>query len=375
MKYVLLVVCGLSPQVITETLYAFHQEGKWIESVHVITTRSGSDIINSLLLAPDTGHYYRYLKDFGLDPARINFTSDNVHIIADETGHRIDDITDEEDNELLLRKCLEITFSLTSDPERAVFFLVAGGRKTMSSCLTLAAQLYGRRQDRIYHVLVSPDFENSREFFYPPPEPTQIELKDGNGHPFFKSTEYARISLIPMPFVSIRDRLSDRLLRTPQDPASLMLSVVREERPVLTVSVPDRKLVYKKMELDLPPALMALYAFFGSYKKESCHAEKASCKSCDRCFLDMEGILAGQSKIREYYSLIVGDGPLLLRADKGILSLDVESFNSHKSKIKRQIEQGFGPHIAQQLEIASIGVRPDTRFGIRLDRKRMRLVL
>ena len=28
--------------------------------------------------------------------------------------------------------------------------------------------LYGRPQDRIYHVLVSPEFESSGVFFYPP---------------------------------------------------------------------------------------------------------------------------------------------------------------------------------------------------------------
>ncbi|NLV24760.1 MAG: TIGR02584 family CRISPR-associated protein, partial [Deltaproteobacteria bacterium] len=41
MKTVLLAVCGLSPQVITETLYALHQQGRQVDAVRVLTTRQG----------------------------------------------------------------------------------------------------------------------------------------------------------------------------------------------------------------------------------------------------------------------------------------------------------------------------------------------
>lgn len=375
LKNILLAVCGLSPQVITEALYVLHKEGRRVDAVRVITTRSGKDVINAALLSPVDGRYYQYLREYRIDPGQIDFHAGHVYTITDENGREIDDISDEDDNELVLKKCLDITFDLTRDPETAVLFLVAGGRKTMTSCLTLAAQMYGRKQDRIYHVLVSPEFESNRDFFYPPCEPVQIELKDKNTQRYYKSTEYARISLIPMPFVSIRDQLSDRLLKTPHDPGTLMLSLVRDDRPVLEVNTTDRKLVYKGMEVDLQPAQMALYTLFVRQKKEHCKARKSSCKSCDECFLDMDGIRARQEEISEFYRRIAGSSALSLRADKGIFSLDTEGFNSHKSKIKRQIEQGFGPHIAPQLEIVSVGIRPDTRFGILLDRGRIRLVL
>ncbi|RKX57645.1 MAG: TIGR02584 family CRISPR-associated protein, partial [Thermodesulfobacteriota bacterium] len=42
---------------------------------------------------------------------------------------------------------------LTASKDTAVYFLIAGGRKTMSACLAVAAQFYGRPQDRVYHVL------------------------------------------------------------------------------------------------------------------------------------------------------------------------------------------------------------------------------
>jgi len=374
MKNILLAVCGLSPQVITEALYALHQEGRRVDAIRVITTRSGKDIINAALLSPVDGRYYQYLREYGIDPGQIDFHAGHVYSVTDENGREIDDISDEDDNELVLKKCLDITFDLTRDPETAVFSLVAGGRKTMTSCLTLAAQMYGRKQDRIYHVLVSPEFESNRDFFYPPPEPTRIELKDKDGQPFFKSTEYARISLIPMPFVSIRDRLSDRLLKVPGDPATLMLSVIREAKPVLTVNIPDKKLIYKDMELDLPPALLTIYAFFAMQKKD-CRLEKTSCRACYDCFLSIQDIFAAQEKITELYRRMLGNSLFPVQTDKGIFNLQAEDFNAYKSKIRKRIGQRFGLHILPKIEITSIGQRPDTRHGILLDKSLIRIVL
>ncbi len=45
MKNILLAVTGLSLQVITETLYALHQNNRHVDAIHVITTRrQGKDL-------------------------------------------------------------------------------------------------------------------------------------------------------------------------------------------------------------------------------------------------------------------------------------------------------------------------------------------
>ncbi len=42
MPKILLAVSGMSPQIITETLYALHQEQAWLpDEVHLITTLQG----------------------------------------------------------------------------------------------------------------------------------------------------------------------------------------------------------------------------------------------------------------------------------------------------------------------------------------------
>jgi CRISPR-associated protein Csx14 len=374
MKNILLAVVGLSPQVITETLFAIHQQRRRIDAVHVITTRQGKEKINADLLSTKDGRYYQYFNEYDINPASIDFGFKNVHTITNSNGMEIDDITDEEENEWLLKKCLELTFRFTNDPNTSVFFSIAGGRKTMSACLMLAAQLYGRQQDRVYHVLVSPEFESNRDFYYPPRKSVPIELKDKDGQPYIKETKYARINLVPIPFVSIRDQISQDLLHEPRDPATLMISLIKERPYTLTVDITSSKLVYKNLEIDMMPARLALYALFAMQKKE-CKKEQTSCRDCTDCFLDIQQVLNQQDQITELYQRVEGSREPSEMKGFGIVSLDQENFNSYKAKIRKDLERGFGLYALPELAIESVGRRPDTRYGLKIERERIRIVL
>ena len=228
MKNILLAVTGLNPQVITETLFALHQSNQRVDEIHIITTKEGKERIYAELLSGGTGWFYRYLDEYGIDPKSIKFDKDTIHVISDSSGREISDIMDESDNEALLKKCLELTFSFTKDPDTRVFFSIAGGRKTMSACLMVAAQMYGREQDRIYHVLVSPEFERNKDFFYPPKKSKLIELRDENGNPFFKETKYANVNLISIPFLSVKKLFPSEY--EIKDPESLMPFLIKGEK-------------------------------------------------------------------------------------------------------------------------------------------------
>lgn len=373
MKNILLAVVGLSPQVITETLFALHQQNRKVDVIHIITTRQGKEKINAHLLPPGDGKYYQYLKEYDINPESINFGCDNVHTVKDGNGMEIDDIAGEEENESLLRKCLELSFRFTKDSNTAVFFSVAGGRKTMTSCLTLAAQLYGRPQDRVYHVLVSPEFESNRDFYYPPEKSVPIELRDKNGEHYIKDTRYAKINLVPVPFISIREQLSDDMLEEPKDPATLMLSLVREEPYHLTIDLPSGKVAFKNLEFDMMPARLALYAFFAMQKKE-CKKDVNTCRHCTECFLDINGIYDRQEQITELYKKISGRKAPAEMSDSGILNLNAENFNSYKSRIKDDLKKGFGLYAISELAIESVGNRPDTKYGIKIDRDKIRII-
>lgn len=374
MRNILLAVVGLSPQVITETLYALHQTHRAVHAIHVITTRDGKEQIFAQLLAGGRGHYYAYLDDYGIDKESIDFGPHTIHTITDEHGVEIPDIRDEVDNEHLLTKCLDLAFKFTSDPETAVFFSVAGGRKTMSSCLTLAAQLYGRSQDRLYHVLVTPEFESNRDFFYPPPKSRLIQLRDARGELLYKETKYANVNLIHIPFVSIRERLDQELLRSPQDSGTLMLGVVKEKPRRLVVDLVHGKLIYTGLELDMMPARLALYAFFAMLKKKCPRTDIATCRNCTECFLEIAQVLDRQEEIGEMYSRLCTTRPLDEMSDTGIMQLTAENFMSYKGKIKRDLLQRFGPYALKELEIASHGRRPNTKYGILLDKDKLEIL-
>jgi CRISPR-associated protein Csx14 len=373
MKTILLAVCGLSPQVITETLFALHQNGRTVDSIQVITTREGKEKIFGVLLSGGKGHYYQYLKEYGYDPQAIDFGPANIQVIAGEDGLEIPDILDEPHNEAFLRQCLELTFHFTRDPENTVYFSVAGGRKTMSACLTLAAQMYGRSRDRIYHVLVSPEFESNPDFFYPPRVSKAIELRDRQGQPYTKETRFAEITLVHLPFVSIREQLSGRFLKKPLDPATLMLSLVREEKNRLTVNLVQGKLVYRGMELDLMPARLALYAFFALRKKE-CNLPRENCRDCAECFVELQEVFKNQERISEIYRRLSGKKPFEEMSDTGILNLNSDNFSMYKAKIRKELQNRFGLYSLRDLDIASAGQRPNTRYGIRLDKGRIEVV-
>jgi len=61
-------------------------------------------------------------------------------------------------------------------------------------------------------------------------------------------------------------------------------------------------------------------------------------------------------------------------SDTGITSLSVENFNMYKGKIKNKFFNRFGPYALKELEIASVGTRPNTRYGIPMERDLIEVV-
>lgn len=374
MKNILLAVTGLSPQVVTETLYALHQSGRAVNEIHVISTRNGKEKVYSRLIGGSQGYFCRYLDEYGFGKNAVRFGHEHVHVITDENGNELDDILSTYDNERLLSKCLELAFRFTAQHDTAVFFSVAGGRKTMSACLTLAAQLYGRPQDRLYHVLVSPEFESSRDFFYPPRQSVPIELHDMQGQPYLKETRFAQVNLINIPFVSIRSQLSNDYLKEPKDPGTLMLSLIKEEEPLLTVNLISRKIRYKTIELDMMPSHMALYVLFAMQKKQ-CAKDADNCCGCHDCFLDITTVTGNSDLISKQYQKFCGSRPIEEMSDSGIVNLTMENYRSLRSKINKRIADTFGPYVSREFQITAIGTRPDTQYGILMDKTRIEVVI
>ena len=68
-RRVLLAVTGLTPQIVTETLWALAVEGQpaWVPTeVRIITTRQGAETARCALLSDEPGWFHRLRADNGL---------------------------------------------------------------------------------------------------------------------------------------------------------------------------------------------------------------------------------------------------------------------------------------------------------------------
>src|SRR5690606_16067709 len=208
-RRILLAVTGLSPQVVTETLYALavRQRPPFIPTeVHLLTTVEGAQRARLALLSDVPGWFHRLRKDYGLP--EIAFDANHIHVLTAADGTPLSDIRSPQDNECAADAITEMVRAFTEQPDTALHVSIAGGRKTMGFYLGYALSLFGREQDRLSHVLVSEPFESSWDFFYPTPYSRIITTRDNK----LADTRDARITLAEIPFVSLRHGLPEHLL-------------------------------------------------------------------------------------------------------------------------------------------------------------------
>jgi CRISPR-associated protein Csx14 len=128
------------------------------------------------------------------------------------------------------------------------------------------------------------------------------------------------------------------------------------------------------VEADLMPARLALYSFFAMLKKDS-KCDKKSCKNCTDCFVNLAEIYQREEMLAELYSRIEPDKDHDAMSDTGIKAISAENFNAYKSKLRRDLERAFGPLEADQLEIKATGKRPNTCYGLMLDKDQIKIVI
>lgn len=207
-RHILLAVTGMSPQVVTETLYVIQAEQRrWPDEIRVITTRLGAERVAHSLI--EQGFLARLCRDYGLDePA---FSRDHIMVVPDAEGMPVDDARTVSDHEALADFITRTVCELTREPESgdpadSLHASLAGGRKTMTFYLGYAMSLFARPEDCLSHVLVSEAFENQPDFFYPTPESRLFTT--GNGQELDACR--AEVVLADIPFIRHRDYLPGR---------------------------------------------------------------------------------------------------------------------------------------------------------------------
>lgn len=353
-RRILLAVVGLSPQVVTETLYAlaqkkYRQQTFIPTEIHLITTGVGAELIRRSLLTPVTGHYHQLLQDYP-QLGQPLFSMDNVHIVRNKKGIPLTDIRSIEDNTNVADAITALLAKLTQDPNSALHVSIAGGRKTMGFYLGYIFSLFARPQDQLSHVLVNSPFENHPDFYFPPQKPKTIRTHDGQEI----STSQAKIELAKIPVVKLRYVQSDKLFSSEQKFSELVEKIQSsQEPPLLYLNEKTQEVTCGRIKFNLPPALFSWLLMWAKRKKKNnppINWRELNTKD----FLKIYGKIVG------VHSASYENTQKRLN-----LGMEREFFRQNNSKLKRVLEKNLGP-AAKHYVLQAQGKRPYTKYELKL---------
>ncbi len=350
---VLLLVTGLSPQVITEALFALAVDSPkpWIPTrVEVVTTMEGAERVRLALLSAQPGWFHRLSADYALPP--IAFDPGHIHIVRDADGHPLGDVRSVEDSRQAADQITERVRALTADPDCALHVSIAGGRKTMGYYAGYALSLFGRPQDRLSHVLVSEPFESNWEFFYPAPVSRVMTTRDNK----LVDAAEARVTLAEIPFLRLREGLPQRLIAGVARFGEAVTAAQRALAPPdLAIDLVGGCIRAAGEVVALPPAPLAFFSLMARRRLKGLHPAR----------WDTEGL--AEQYLAEYRRS-VGDlsGDLERVADALAGGMSQDWFEQRKSRTNTALENALGPPLAQPYLIHADGGHPRTRWGLRL---------
>jgi CRISPR-associated protein (TIGR02584 family) len=362
-RRILLAVTGLTPQVVTETLYALAFQG--IEAlpteIHLLSTAEGIERARLTLLSDEPGWFHRLRRDYALPAMR--FDESYLHVLEDAAGRALTDIRTESDNIAAADTITDWIRHLTEDDTSQLHVSLAGGRKSMGFYAGYALSLYGRPQDRLSHVLVMPPYESHPDFFYPTPTSRIIYTAGAPGSSPGQAlrpldTKAAIVTLADIPFVRLRQNLPKTLLKgrtrfsNVVDAAQSSLT-----QPKLTIDLEQRRIQAGGISLSLPPTQLAFLAWFARRR-----LAQAPALLCPADGVSEPGYASAY--LAEYMTIIgaMGDGD---RTHERLRhGMDKAFFEQTKSKLHRRIDDVLG-HAAGPYLIGHDGVRP-RRFALTL---------
>ena len=353
-KRILLAVSGLSPQILTETLYGLTvaSHTPFIPTdIHLITTIEGAHRAKLDLLHEETGKFPAFCKEYQMP--EIEFDENNIHVIADQYGKLLDDIRDPAQNEAAADFITRLVSKLTKDPDAALHVSIAGGRKTMGYYLGYALSLFGRDQDRLSHVLVSDGYEGHPDFYYPGKKSRVIYTRDNRP----LDTQEAKISLAEIPFVRLRSDIPANLLKgTAGFLETINLARKAEFPPELIIDAVAKKLSAHGIIFTLPDILLAFYCWV---IKQTVEQQQSLYKPNE-----MEANAGYARQFMEEYSQIAGEMRDTDKTRQGLKhGMDSNFFAEKITRINKELERALGKRLASTYKIQSSGPRGAMQYA------------
>lgn len=355
---ILIAVVGLSPQVITETLFALSKEKPAFipTEIHLITTEVGARLVKNKLLNKGKGQYHKLQKSY----PKINLpplSKKHIHIVQDKHQQPLTDIRTIEDNNYVADTITLLLAKLTNDPNSILHVSIAGGRKTMGFYLGYIFSLFARPQDQLSHVLINEPFENHPDFYFPPKKPKKIKTHCGQ----LICTSQAKITLAKIPVVKLRYIQTKEIFSNTKKFSNLVKNLQESYKPPsLLINIKKQEVICGSRQVKLAPALLAWFILWAKRtKKELPPANWRDIHAKD--FLRIYAKLVGKNSASYVNtSERLADG------------MDRKFFRQNNSKLKRNLEMQLGPSARHYL-LNTHGKRPYTKYALKLQSKEITL--
>jgi CRISPR-associated protein (TIGR02584 family) len=384
-RSILLCVAGITPQIITEVLYALTQQRRErVDEVRVVTTLLGQKKLLECLLDPPDGKFFAFCRDYGIDPKSIKFDHTSITTVQTSDGQTLDDIRLKAENERTADRICEIVRELTKLDDVRIHASAAGGRKTMGIFLASAMQLFGRRQDALSHVLVNEPFENHPDFYYIPRQPAKLEVKDRQtGSISYVWTSEAHIELADIPFVRLRGLMQGWLDELPSSYGEIVQKTqeeldVQDAAQELRLACGKKTVALLNRKATLTEKQFFFYLLFARARKLG-RGEAGFLRPAEITYEDLDGtfrlisITRGRKLERgiedrqdfprfDFLKGVIRD---VEQQDLGSLQDDITEI---VSKIKQPMEEAKLP---EHCLITTKGHRGDLRYGLRISPERI----
>jgi CRISPR-associated protein (TIGR02584 family) len=258
MSRTLIISVGLSPQVVTETIWwlGVRRSPPWTpDQVVIITTREGADRARATLLRSDSGRISALGREYGRADLASLADRTRIEVIASGDEDGFSDIDSDEAHQATADRTFAIVREFTSAPRGEVHASIAGGRKSQGAMLALSMALLGREGDTLSHVIVDDRFAGRPDFFYPPATSARLPA-DGGG----LDTAEAHVRLATIPFPRLRARLPEDVFGSPTWADAVRSTQRALDPPRLTLHPALGRATLNDRPMSLPPAHFAWLA-------------------------------------------------------------------------------------------------------------------
>jgi len=342
-KNILVIIVGKTPQIVTEAFYILGIRKKiLISNIFVLTTTEYKEFIehSTIEKVKEISNKYKIIEPI--------YDKNHILAAAEEEGYNKN-----KEGELKFTTTNLILNFISEYTEKDVNIhcVLSGGRKTMSCDGMLAMTLFGREEDKLYHIVANPIYY-SEEKYYPENENEDLGL-----------------ILINKPYIKLRNKLSeilncknfkyDDLINSCQKIINDLIDL-----PTVIINKEKCELIISNKRIKLKPIDISVYLFFAKQRKFISGGKNFSKKNSDR-FLKI------YSKISKSY------GQKLRVFENSIKNniLDFVIIQKSISKIKNEIKHVFDNDPKAEYYIISVeGNYGNKKYGIKLQKNKIKII-